>query len=174
MRRDNQTIELRRNTIIELETHFGVCACVRVRRACKRVREFDFIASWLGSRIFLSFLWSRLNGFMVWCTSMFLMAPADQMRKSKYAKYPTSEYLFHAMAILQRLRHKLPRAAARHAAIPTCLIGHHFFLSLSISLSPSSVNTEQLTLFHLSIDEWLWKRFAANNRNGFAFENCDS
>lgn len=62
-------------------------------------------------------------------------------------QHPTSEYLFHAMTIFQWLRRILPRAAARHAAIPTFLIGH-----IPLSLHPSHVNTEQLTFS--SFDDW--------------------
>lgn len=64
-----QRDESRRNTIIELETHFGV------RGACVRSRVVQFIASrcdLMFIRFFLLiYLLTRRNDFMVWCTPSF-------------------------------------------------------------------------------------------------------
>lgn len=73
-RNARQRDESRRTTIIELETHFGVCVYVWLRcmHSAHAFESLNLNRILFGSLcVFHSILWSRLNDFMVWCTSSF-------------------------------------------------------------------------------------------------------
>lgn len=138
-----QRDESRRNTIIELETHFGV------RGACVRSRVVQFIASsWDLMFICVFYYWRVVmtlwfDALTKFWSHLFGCEFARAICVSN-AKYLTPEYLFHAMTMFYCVCKQSPvsRSACGHANFP-CIV---------------QTNCSHFLFLFLPVNDYLWKQ----------------